>query len=169
MSPTKYYDLHLGEVAPAPPAGGPDAWYGPTPTNNSYESAAVLCEKITITTGGSLTKVGVYIVDKGTADIKLALYDSTGATLLSSGGVIANASITTPGYNDYTLGTPVTVTNGQVVLACFRMSAEVQHSIGADAAGAGYYKTDITYAAFPEATISLEDSGRHNILRVYVD
>jgi hypothetical protein len=152
----------------AAPAGGPDAWYGPTVTGVANESGVALCEQITIGAGGSLTKISLYIDDKQSADIKIALYNSDGSALLSAGGTIANASLVNESFNDYTLGTPVAVNTNDVVMVCFRMSATVGYGKDDAATDAGRYAS-VTYAAFPAATITDEDADAHIKLRVYVD
>ena len=151
--------------------GGPDAWYptsAPCSWSESNEQGAALCEQITVGATGSLTKVSVYIVDKGSADIKIALYNSDGTSLLSSGGSIPNASISNGAYNEITLGTPVAVTASDIVMVCFRMSATVTYKKCDAATDAGRYAS-VTYALFPQSTINDEDSDAHCDVRLYVD
>lgn len=148
---------------------GPNTWYGPTVTGTSYSgTGAALCEMITVVVAGSLTQVSAHVSDKGSANIKIALYNADGTALLSSGGAIANASVVNAAWNDIVLGTPVAVTASQVVMVCFEPSADME-----------YYKDDavtdlgrwasVDYATFPAATITDEDADAHIGVRCYVD
>jgi hypothetical protein len=148
--------------------GGPDVWYGPTVSSSSYESSATLCENITILQGGDVTYLSARITDKGAANIKLALYNSSGSSLLSSGGSISNASIVDDSYNDLSIS-PVSVDTNDIVKVCLLMSGEIGYSKENYAGDDGRYASGISYANFPEATISDNDADAHIGLRIYVD
>jgi hypothetical protein len=152
-----------------PAASGPQAWYGPTVTGTSYSgTGAALCEQITIVQAGNLSKISMHVSDKGSANLKLALYNGDGTALLDSGGIILNASIVNADWNEVAVDPVVPVDASQVVMLCFSPSADMEFYKDDAATDLGRYGS-VTYANFPQANISDEDSDAHHGLRVYVE
>lgn len=153
-----------GTTAAEAPSG---TWYGPSQTwGDSNESGAALCEQISVSSSGSLSKVAVWIVDKQSANIKIALYNGDGSSLLSSGCAVANASISDGAWLTCAI-TGVSVTSGDTVMPCIRMDSSITYNKTDAATNTGRY-AGVTYATFPAATINDEDSDAYQRFRVCV-
>jgi len=121
---------------------------------------------ITCTTGGNITSIGVKLASLDVPmSFKFALYNDADHAQLSSGGTQAGVANQ---WNDYTLATPVTVVDSQVVIPMVHNSAgdfifRIK-SVGNDACYLA-----ITYASFPPANLAAHGTtDYHAQFRVYV-
>lgn len=162
-----FADAQIISIAKKKAGGGGGSWYGPDQTwSESHESGAALCEQIAVSSTGSLSKAAFWIEDKGSADVKIALYNGDGSSRLSSGCTVTNANITNGAWLTCEI-TGVNVTASDTVMACIRMSAEVYYHKADGTTDSGRYAS-VTYATFPATTITDEDSDAYNRFRVCV-
>lgn len=151
-------------------AGGPDTYYYSTAADDAdtgWESNAY-GSPITCTSAGSLTKIGVYLVNYNTAtEMKIALYNQARDTLLSSGG---SAAPGTAQWIDITLASAISVTAGQVVFVCWLANGSMKMRKDTDG-GTSFYKTSLVYADYPPASLASVSGfdGETFSARVYVD
>ncbi len=155
--------------APAPAAGGPDAWYYSTGSDNYAAHAGETGDygvgaEVAVTTGGSCTKLAIKVQESDEDDVKLAIYDTSG-NRLSSGCTITGSLI--DGWNECTLGTPYNVTSSTTYVVVFHRAAYVE--VYNAASGTNYYAAS-TYANFPDSTLSFgTEAGKSCAVRMYVD
>jgi hypothetical protein len=162
----------VGGGVPVAGGGGPDVYYGPSSTTASgWLQPYPRGSAITISQGGTITKLRVYIAEKDetATAVKIALYNSNASTLLSSGGTISSFAV--PGWHEITLGSGVAVnTSDVVVVLCMHNADGIKYG-NSTAAGGYWVEGGVTYAAFPAASYSLssDDEGRLWSVQVYVD
>lgn len=156
--------------------GGPDTYYyseglgeGDFSANIELESGYMYAANVTVTTGGSLTKIGVKISDKSSANIKIMLLKNSAADVHEC-AEIANATLPSSGWYDYTLSTPLTVSNSEVVRVAIATSASYTIRINYDGSDNGFTDTTHAYAtACGSAPDGWGGYGKELGVRVYVD
>lgn len=140
-------------------AGGP-TWYdvetfANTDTTSFGTTDALEWTSVTVTTGGSATKVRIYLGDNsGGGNLKMGLYAAGGGAVLASGtGNIANASSNDNAYFEITFGTPVTVTSATTYIIAWIGDAGATELSYRQRAGTGSWnaKLGFGYATFPAA------------------
>jgi hypothetical protein len=152
--------------------GGPDAYYygagADTYANNATLQDTEPCgDTVTITTGGSLTKVGVKATNSGDpCAYKVMLYNSSGTLLQSK--TTSRTSSDNNAWVDTTLDTPQTVANGATVTVVAH-NATACFDILYNGGSGGHYESGIAYATDPRASITVNTAGPECAVRVYVD
>jgi hypothetical protein len=153
--------------------GGPNVWYdaiaqADTDAANSANDTIMLWSKVSALSGGTATKLRIYVTNNtGASDVKMALYTS-GGVLMDSGLVNVGAS------NQYF---EVTLDDGDAVAATDYYIAFQPDS---STAGDWRYKAGFTsgdtkfslnaYASFPPANLPVgTDLDWHMAIGVYVD
>ena len=99
---------------------------------------------------GSATKARVYISTfYGACDVKFALYDNAGTSLLANGVATASGG---NAYLEITFGTPVSVTSGTSYRLAYMASTDID---GRYLSGEGelHVASSGTYAGFPPASL----------------
>ena len=154
--------------------GGPDVYYdietsANANANRSSNSSLAFWQTVTVTTGGSATKVRWYCraYYGGTETVEVALYDSAGTSLLASG----SGSVTGTGYKDIIFDTPATVASATdyIIATAFNGgSAELGFN-----SAAGTYSLDTNAggsASFPFATLAADSTPAGKlVMGVYID
>lgn len=158
--------------------GGPDVWYYPggltdtdftsgptgagyTPHLYAYGAA------ITVTTGGSCTKLRVRGIQDGSAPtVKISLFDASYNRLSSA--TADTVVVTTAGWYEVTLASPVTVSSSttyNVVVSASNGNLGIYYNTGGDGHG-----TSVAYASFPPASLSPSTEGGTRFgVAMYVD
>jgi len=155
--------------------GGPDTWYdsiaqASTTSDIGSSATSVLWSKVTVASGGTATKLRVYIGTAfGGGDVKMGLY--------TSGGVLMDSGIvtTTTGsqYYEVTLDDSDAVTATDYYIAWTASSVNVgnfRYATGFTS-GDSKYAEGQTYADFPPANLptATGDLDWHMAVGVYVD
>lgn len=152
--------------------GGPDAWYYSSgladnqfSNSASYTANDIGGDDITITTGGSLTKVSWRTGTISGSHIKICLTDSSTNEVLAC-EEFANTS-GAAAWHEGTLTTPLTVTNGQVIKAYAAM--ESGGTIYYAATSGGLFTSSYTYANLCSQGTVTSSADYQHALGVYVD
>lgn len=133
-------------------ASGPNTYYDVTTTTTGTATSMTQMRWCTVTVAqaGTATKIRLYInVFGGPCNMKVALYDSTGTTLLAQAN---GQSTTVAGYNEYAFVTPVSVSAANYLIAAM---ADTSNS-GINRIGTGTRQDDtsaLVYASFPPASV----------------
>ena len=153
-------------------SGGPQVWYyvsglADTAFTNSagYTAAETGGGFITVTEGGSLTKVRWRTGTISGANIRICLADNTTNSVLSCQN-FANTS-ETAAWHEGTLTTPLTVTNGQVIKAYAAM--ESGGSIYYAATTGGLYTASYTYTNLCDQTTITSSADYQHARGVWVE
>ena len=157
----------------AAPAGGPDAWYqsasdGSLTSNALLNNETVWGGAVTVTTGGSITKIGYRRhSNSSTSDVKCGLYYNNAGTWTLHGCVTIAAGANATDWRDGDLASPYTATNGQVV----RVEGSADTGIGVMYTGStgGFADYSSAYANMCYATFRSSYDDAIPGVRVYVD
>lgn len=140
-----------------PVSGG--TWYGPVQnalTGNVNNTTASM-QSIEVVTGGSATKLRVYVgaTQVSPSSVKLAIYNDAGTSLL---GNCTAASVVDNQYNECTMGTPVSVSSATRYRCAFLPSDSMSFGQNNGNSVYGFFQGGQTYASFPPATLSATDA-----------
>jgi hypothetical protein len=178
VEPIDYARMNVGIVsAGGAAAGGPKEWYyggagGDDFDADSSEGAnGSLCNNVVITTGGSITKLGIKVNEINTNAWKVAIYNTSNA-LLNAGCTRASASTAAGGgtWYDCDLGTPYSVASSTTLRICFNLS--IGTILRKKTTGGTCYYAALAYASFPDdPTLAGACGGATTSLaiRAYVD
>lgn len=151
--------------------GGPNTYYDATTAHTSQHGINTASWQVltVVAASGTATKCRVFPIQYfgGACNVKAALYDSAGTTLLAQ----ANAqSVTTSGaYVEFTFTASTAVTGGQnYILAFMADTGNTEFGFGASGSGqsdANYHfdSSGMVYASFPPASLPSSGTSAGNI------
>lgn len=140
-------------------SSGPNTYYDITTSHDgSVTMSTALWGTVTVAQAGTATKIRLFInVFGGPCNVKVALYNAAGTSLLASAPA---QSTTANGYNEYTFTSPVAVTATTYFIAimadtgnseCDRLSGQASGTTKKD-------NTSLLYALFPPAILPSSDA-----------
>lgn len=140
-------------------ASGPNAWSDITTSHDgSVTMSSALWGAVTVAQAGTATKIRLFInVFGGACNVKVALYNSAGTSLLASA---PSQSTTVAGYNEYIFSSSVAVTATTYNIACMADSgnSECDRLSGQASGTTKKDNTAVVYALFPPAILPASDA-----------